>query len=286
MIRKVGFVGLGAMGTPMANVLIAAGFELYIYDPHSASCAALVEKGAQQCSSCAEVAQSSEVVVTMLPGAPQLKEVYLGADGLLAGSSAGLILIDSSTAEPSVIKEISEAATRKQVKVIDAPVGGGVPKAESGSLIMLASGELSAIQQAAPVLDAVGSRTIHVGPVGTGKALKLINNLITGMQCCLLAESLTLAEKSGVEFETLMSLLKDNLMWVVETIAGKMHNEDYTPGFKTSLMHKDLKLVLQMADDSETNIPFTSKALDTFGKAKDNGWEDLDFTCIKQLLES
>ena len=284
-MRKVGFVGLGAMGTPMANVLIEAGLELYIYDPYSKSCAALVEKGAHQCNSCAEVAQSSEVVVTMLPGAPEIKEVYLGAEGLLAGSHEGLILIDSSTAEPSIIKEISDAAIIKQVNVIDAPVGGGVPKAETGSLIMLASGEKSAIEQAAPVLDAIGSRTIHVGPVGTGKALKLINNLITGMQCCLLAESLTLAENSGVEFETLMSLLKGNLMWVVDTIAGKMHHRDYTPGFKTSLMHKDLKLVLQMADDSETKIPFTSKALSTFGEAKDNGWEDLDFTCIKQLLE-
>ncbi len=204
-MQKVGFIGLGTMGGSMAFNVLNAGFEMCVQDVNSEKVKKFAQGGVKTASSPKEVAGWSEVVITMLPDVPQVQEVYLGKKGLLSGAHVGLYLIDCSTVDPECSRRISKAAKAVGAIMFDAPVGGSPLEAAGGTLVMLAGGDKKDITACKDVLDAMGERTLMCGPVGSGSAMKLANNLITIVFQHLAVEGLNLAELAGVNTTRLAS---------------------------------------------------------------------------------
>jgi len=258
MIKKVGFIGLGAMGKGMAFNLLNAGFEMCVYDLNRKILKIFEESGAKIANNPKEVAQASEVVMTMLPEPQHVEAVYLGENGLLDGAHEGLYLIDSSTVDPECNKKVNEAAAKVGVIMFDAPVGGSPNEAAAGNLVMLAGGDKKDVEACRPVLDAVGQLTLFCGPVGMGSAVKLANNLMTMNLMAMIIEGYTLAEDAGVDTKVLAELQRLNVPRVSEMMALLFMAKVDDVGFQTILAHKDIRLALRMAENTGTPLPVGS----------------------------
>ncbi len=285
MKKKVGFIGLGAMGQPMARNLVKAGYDLTGYDINPDAGEELKKAGARTADSPQKVAESSDVVITMLPDSPEVEQVYLGEKGLLAGAHEGLILIDSSTIDPETTRRVGAQAFRKNVGMLDAPVGGGVPNAVQGNLIMLVGGEASTLAACQDILHAVGDRIIHVGPLGSGETLKLINNMMMGIYMFSLVEGFSLAAKTGLDPEKLLNMLKGNLLSFFERHTKNILQKDFRPGFRTKLGQKDLRLALKMAESAGASTPFGALAKEMLKLAMNQGLADQDWTAVLKMYE-
>ena len=283
MKKRVGFIGLGAMGKPMARNLLKAGYSLKVNDLNRLSMEELKEEGAQIASLPKEVAAESEVIITMLPDSPEVQEVYLGKDGLLSGATNKTIFIDSSTVEPETTWKVGDAVAQKGAAMLDAPVGGGVPNAVKGNLIMLVGGEKGTLEKCRDILMTVGDRIIHAGPLGSGEKLKLINNMMMGIYLFSLVEGLSLAKKCGLNEDKLMGLLKENLMSFYERHTTSMRKKEFQPGFRVRLGHKDLKLALKMADSNAASLPFAALTKEMLLMAKNYGLGEYDWTAVWSL---
>jgi 2-hydroxy-3-oxopropionate reductase len=283
MGRKVGFIGLGSMGKPMAINLMKAGYEMQVCDINPEALKEVKEGGANTWVFPKEVAKASEVVMTMLPDSPEIEEVYLGPNGLLAGAHDGLILIDSSTVDPQTTRKLGEAATLKNIKLLDAPVGGGMANAVQGNLIMLVGGEKEVLESCRDILETVGKKVIHAGPIGAGESLKLANNLMTGIFGCLLAEGLSFAEKINADQEKLFELLKTNLPRILEVLGQKIISKDFHPGFQTKLMFKDLKIISNLAQLNMASIPFGNLAKEMYLLTLKRDMGTSDFTSVRMI---
>ncbi len=279
-MKKVGFIGLGAMGYPMARNLLKAGYELHVCDINSEATKGLNGEGARVIDLPRDVARVAEVVITMLPDSPDVEQVYLGENGLLSGAYDGLILIDSSTIDPEITRKIGLEASKLGVDMLDAPVGGNVVTASHGNLIMLVGGEESVVEQCRGILETLGERIIHAGPLGAGESLKLANNLMTGIYACLLAEGFSFAKQADVDQEKLLDLLKGNLTRLFEMLSKRILEKNFEPGFKTKFMHKDLKLALKLGQDNDAPLPFGSLAKEMFQLTINQGLGDRDFTSV------
>jgi len=279
-MKKIGFIGLGAMGYPMARNLLNTGYELYVCDVNPEAMQALSGEGAQIVNLPREIAGISDVVITMLPDSPDVEAVYLGEHGLLSGAHDGLVLIDSSTIDPEVTRRIGREASALGVGMLDAPVGGNVTTAGQGNLIMLVGGEASLVDRCRHILETLGERIIHAGPLGAGESLKLANNLMTGIYACLLAEGLTFAREAGVEEEKLFDLLRGNLPRLFEMLSTRMVEKNFLPGFKTRFMDKDLRLALGLGKSSDTPLPFASLAKRMFRLRIDRELGEDDFASV------
>jgi len=279
-MKKIGFIGLGAMGYPMARNLLNAGYDLYVCDVNPEATQGLAGKGAHICDSPHEIAGIADVVITMLPDSPDVEAVYLGEQGLLSGAHDGLIFIDSSTIDPTMTRRIGGEASALGVGMLDAPVGGNVTTASQGNLIMLVGGEVSLVDRCRHILETLGERIIHAGPLGAGESLKLANNLMTGIYACLLAEGLTFAREAGVEEEKLFDLLRGNLPRLFEMLSTRMLEKNFVPGFKTQFMDKDLRLALELGKAGNTPLPFASLAKRMFRLRIDREPGDSDFASV------
>lgn len=284
-MKKIGFVGLGTMGNLMARNLIKAGFNLIVYDINPDATGEMQNEGALVAESLSEVAKNSEIVMTMLPDSPDVEEVYTGENGLVSGAHENLVFIDSSTISPDVTRKVGETVQASGAKMLDAPVGGSPVQAAAGNLIMLVGGEPEVIESCKDVLLTVGERIIHAGPLGSGEALKLSNNLTSALLVGMITEGFTLARGSGVKPEDLADLLKGNLPKIVPIVIDKVLNKDFALGFKASLMHKDLRLGLQMAQSNDVALPLGALIKEMYQFVLNEGHGDLDLTSLVTVYE-
>jgi len=258
MIKKVGFIGLGAMGKGMAFNLLNAGFEMSVYDLNPEILKTFEQAGAKIANNPKELAQLSDVVMTMLPEPQHVESVYLGENGLLEGAHEGLYLIDSSTVDPECNKKMCEAAAKVGVTMFDAPVGGSPMEAAAGNLVMLVGGKKKDMAACRPVLDVVGQLSLFCGPIGMGSAVKLANNLMTMNIMALVIEGYTMAEDAGVDTKVLAELQRLNVPRVFDMMVLMFMAKIDDVGFQTILAHKDVRLALKMAEDTGTPLPLGS----------------------------
>jgi 2-hydroxy-3-oxopropionate reductase len=261
---RIGFIGLGIMGRPMSRNLLAAGHELVVDEHHEAATAELVGLGARSGGTPAGIAQQVELVITMLPNSPHVREVALGPDGIVDGAHPGLVHVDMSSIAPLAAREIAEGLAGKGVAMLDAPVSGGEPKAVDGTLSIMVGGDRDAFDRVRDVLGAMGSSVVHVGGVGAGSTAKLANQVVVALNIAAVAEALVLAEKAGVAPEPVLAAIRGGLAGstVLEAKASMMLAHDFTPGFRLDLHVKDLLNAMDTGHGVAAPLPLTAAVLE------------------------
>jgi len=291
---NVGFIGTGTMGQPMLTNLVKKGFTVVAYDVVPAALAAAVKSGATAATSSAEVARRSELVITMLPSSAHVEQAYLGAGGVLEGVAAGRLCVDMSTIDPSVSRRVAAALAPRQVRFLDAPVSGGVPRATDGTLAIMVGGDARDLEEARPVLAALGANIIHVGAVGSGEVAKLCNNLIAGVSAVAVSEAFRIAEGFGVDAKVLTDVIAKSSgnTWVMEhmhpvpgLVARSASSQDYAPGFMTDLMAKDLGLAVDAARQLRVPVVVAPAAQQVLRLASSHGLGRKDFTSVYTFLK-
>ncbi len=278
-MRKIGFVGVGTMGTPMASNLIKAGYELVVCDRIAEKLEPLTALGARIASSPADVARQCEVVMTMLPADAAVKEVVLGAGGIAEGASAGLIVIDSSTVMPATSKQMAAELAKINVAMLDAPVTGSEPQAIEGKLTFIVGGDKEIYDKCVPLFEAMGKTTFHMGPNGAGSYTKLANNTISAITLVAFSEGVVLATKAGIDPKLFVEVISIGgaRSGQIANKAPKVLNRDFHPNFATVLMYKDLGLAGEVA--KELNVPTPALAIAremlNMAIAKGYGMEDV-----------
>ncbi len=283
--EKIGFIGLGIMGKPMAKNLIKAGHTLVIYGGSSAA-DELKEEGAESADSYKAVAEECDMVITCLPASAQVEEVYSGDEGLFAGAGEGDLLIDMSTISPLVTKELAREASEHGVKTLDAPISGGEPKAVSGELSIMVGGDEEDFERATPLFEAMGSPT-HVGEAGSGQIVKACNQIIVGIVLEGVSEALVLGSKAGVDPAKLMDAVSGGLAGtkVMDQKRDNFLGHDFDPGFRIELHHKDLGIALATAREVGVPLPLTALVDQMLQElqVKDRG--ELDHSALLTVLE-
>jgi len=285
---KIGFIGIGNMGRPMSINLIKAGHELTVHDIREEATEGPVRMGARAAGSPREVAESSDIVMTSLPSSEALEEVALGEDGVLEGAARGCILVDTSTVSPSTIRRVADVARGRGVEVLDAPVSGGVAGAEAGSLTVMVGGDRAVFERCLEVLRVIGENVYHVGGVGAGNTVKLVNNLMSLVNVAALSEGMVLGVKAGVDPETLYD--------VVRVSTGRSHALEvklpsiiskgrFEAGFAIDLACKDLGLAVDLGRELGVPLIVTSVARQVYELARARGMGRLDHTAVITLLE-
>ncbi|MBO0723431.1 MAG: NAD(P)-dependent oxidoreductase [Blastocatellia bacterium] len=266
-VSKVGFVGLGIMGAPMARNLLRAGFNLTVSTrtPGKAEKFALENEALgnlKAAGSAAEVAAASEVVISIVTDSPDVVAVARGEKGIFAAAKPGTIIIDMSTISPQVTRELAEEARTKGLHWLDAPVSGGEKGAIEGTLTIMVGGDPEALERARPVLGAMGKRITHFGPAGTGQSAKLCNQIMTAVNLLSVCEAMTFGAKAGLDLATLHQALTGGAAnsWALDILGKKMIERDFKPAFMVRLQQKDLRLVLEAADANHTALPAASLA--------------------------
>ncbi|MDL2226090.1 NAD(P)-dependent oxidoreductase [Deltaproteobacteria bacterium OttesenSCG-928-M10] len=277
---KAGFIGLGAMGRPMAKRLVAAGVELTVFDVVPEAVAELVALGAKAGSSAGEVAASADVVFSSLPNSAILKAVMLGEGGVSSGIKSGSLVVDLSSVEPQVSRQLAEAFKVKGCASLDAPVSGGVAGAEAGTLTIMVGGAAEDLARAKPLLDHLGKKIMHVGDNGSGQAIKLVNNLLLGANMAAVAEALTLGKKLGLEANTMLDVISQSsgASYALTAKAEKfIFKGEFNPGFAVDLQYKDLELAISTAKSLAQPLPMANQAQQLYevARAKGQGREDI-----------
>ncbi len=283
--EKVGFVGLGIMGKPMAKNLIKAGHQLVIYNGSSAA-DELKGEGAEGADSYKAVAEQCGIVITCLPADPQVEEVYTGDEGLLAGASEGDLLIDMSTISPLVTKDIARTASEKGVKTLDAPISGGEPGAIAGELSIMVGGDAEDFERARPLFEAMGTPT-HVGEAGSGQIVKACNQIIVGIVLEGVSEALVLGSKAGVDPAKVIEAVSGGLAGtkVMDQKRDKFLGHDFDPGFRIELHHKDLGIALATAREVGVPLPVTALVDQMLQELQVKGRGELDHSAVLSVLE-
>ena len=279
-MMKVGMIGLGIMGKPMAKNLLKAGYDLTVSSFNKAA-DELVECGAQKADNAA-IGESCDVVLTMLPNSPQVKEVMLGEDGVAAHMKPGAVFIDMSSINPVASKEIAAALAKRGIEMLDAPVSGGEPKAIDGTLSFMVGGKQEVFDKYKPLLGAMGSSVVRCGEVGAGNTTKLANQIIVACNIQALAEALTLAQKAGVDPQLVFEAIRGGLAGstVMNAKAPMMIAGDGRPGFKIDLHIKDLNNALDCAHTVGSPLPMTAAVQEIFQWLHNNGCGQDDHSSI------
>lgn len=263
-MKKVGFIGLGLMGQPMAINLLKAGYELTVYDRNEDKTAALVREGAAGAAGPQEVAEASEVIITMLPNSPHVLEVVFGEGGLYPVLRPGQYFVDMSSISPIAAQEIAEKLAEKGVAALDAPVSGGVEKAAAGTLAVMVGGTEEAFAAVKEVLSAMAGSLVLVGPAGAGQTCKLVNQMIVGVNIAILAEAFALGKKAGVNPENIFQAIRGGLAGsqCMEDKAPRMFSGNFAPGFRINLHAKDLGNVLETSRELHVAVPLTAQVME------------------------
>jgi 3-hydroxyisobutyrate dehydrogenase len=285
MKPSVGIIGLGLMGRPMAANVLKAGYDLTLWNRTASRADALVAQGAKRAATPREVASASEVVFTIVSDPAALESVLWGETGVFAGLRRGSVLVDSSTVTPVLARRAASAAATHGAEFLDAPVTGGTWGAEKGELVFMVGGETETLKRVEPVLGVMGKRWFHLGPHGAGQTVKLAMNLILGLQVEAFAEALALALRGGVAGERLVEVLQSSMgrSALIDIKAPMMLKENYTPSFPLRLMHKDLSLALDLANQLGVPLPATAAARETYNAIKGTGGADLDYSVIAKF---
>ena len=287
MKKKIGFVGLGIMGKPMAKNLVKAGYELVCFDINKDAVRELIGVGAKEAQSAKEVTQKSEIVITMLPNSPHVKEVVLGENGVLDGAKEGTILIDMSSIDPIVTKEIEKEVSKKGVIMFDAPVSGGEPKAIDGTVSIMVGGDEKVFEQIKDILLVMGASAILVGEIGSGNVTKLSNQIIVALNIAGMSEALVLATKAGVDPEKVFMAIKGGLAGstVLNAKVPLALEGNFKPGFRMELHIKDLTNALNAAHELCVPIPLTAQVMEMMQALKVQGKEKEDHGGLIQFYE-
>jgi 2-hydroxy-3-oxopropionate reductase len=285
--ERIGFIGLGVMGEPMARNLVDAGYSLVVHSRSPEPVEALAEAGAETASGPREVAEKADVVITMLPDSPAVETVVLGEDGVLAGASEGDLLIDMSTIHPTVSVTVAESAAERGVAALDAPVSGGDVGAQKGELSIMVGGEPDAFERAQPLLDVLGKTITHVGEAGAGQVVKACNQVVVAVTIAAVSEALVLGSKAGVDPEQILDVLGGGLAQnkVMEMRRSNFLEHDFTPGFRIDLHHKDLNIALESGDAYGVPLPVTGLVLQHMRALRAQGHGGDDHSGLIQLVE-
>jgi 2-hydroxy-3-oxopropionate reductase len=284
---KVGFVGLGIMGTPMARNLMKAGHRLVVYDIFPGPVAELAASGAARGESARDVAARSEVTITMVPDGPEVEAAILGANGALEGAARGSILVDMSSISPLVAQKVGAACEAKGVEFLDAPVSGSEPKAVEGTLAIMVGGRQQTFDKVLPLFQAMGSSATLTGPVGAGNVTKLANQIMVAVNIAAMGEALVLATKAGLDPEVVFNAVKGGLAGstVLNAKAPTLIARNFKPGFRVRLHQKDLRNALIEAESMKVSLPFTSLAQQVLMALMNEGRGDLDHSAIVTFIE-
>ena len=260
-MKKLGFIGLGVMGKPMATNLLKAGYPLTVWNRTRSKMDDLVKLGAAAGESPKDVAEKSDVVITIVSDSPDVEEVVLGPSGVIEGAKPGMILIDMSTISPTVTRKIAEKLVEKGVKMLDAPVSGGDIGAKQGTLSIMVGGPKEAFDECLPILEVLGKRITYMGSNGMGQSTKLCNQVICVLNIEAVCEGLMLGAKLGLDLEKLLNVVTAGAAgsWMLSNLGPKMIKRDFEPGFRISHQQKDLRLALTAA--AEVNLPLPGTAL-------------------------
>jgi 2-hydroxy-3-oxopropionate reductase len=286
-MERIGFIGLGIMGKPMAGNLLAAGYPVTVYNRSRGPVDELVAAGATAGRSVLEVAASSDVVITMLPDSPDVAAVVLGDDGVLDGISDGALYIDMSTIAPAMSRRIATALAERGVSAVDAPVSGGEPAARDGALSIMAGGSEEAVERAQPIFDVLGKATTYIGPPGAGQVAKAANQVVVGLTIQAVAEALILARKAGADPERVRAALLGGFAQsrILDLHGQRMLDGAFDPGFKLRLHRKDLAIALQLAREEQVPLFATAQAAGQMDALLAQGAGDRDHSALFTLYE-
>jgi len=285
---RVGFVGLGIMGWPMAENLVQAGYDLTVHNRTKKKAEEFAKNtGAQLAESPREVANNSDVVITMLPGPPEVEEVFLGEDGLIEGAGTGALLVDMSTSSPLLARKIAEVAREQGASALDAPVSGGDVGAKEGTLSIMVGGEQEDFERARPLFEVMGRTITHVGPSGAGQVVKAANQIVVALSIEAVSEALVLGERGGVSAEKILDVLSGGLAGnrVMEVKREKFLSHVFEPGGKARYQHKDLGIALDTARELGVVLPAAALADQLFAALEAQGRGDLDHSALLVLVE-
>jgi len=287
MKRKVGFIGLGIMGKPMARNLLKAGFPLVVFSRSKRPVEELVKEGAVSGDSPREVAERSEVLITMLPDSPEVKEVILGKDGILQGAKTGTVVIDMSSINPLVTQEIAKILKEKGVDMLDAPVSGGETGAIQGTLAIMVGGEDEVFKDCMEIFKALGKNIVHVGGIGAGGYVKLVNQIITALNLATVGEAFSLGVKAGLDPQVIYQAIRGGLAGsqILDSKAPMIFGRNFKPGFKIKLHHKDLNNALSTAKELGVPLPLSSFVQQIFVSLITEGKGEEDHSALATFFE-
>lgn len=285
-IRKVGVIGLGIMGTGMARNLHRAGFEVVVYNRTAERSKPLAQEGMAAAASPRELASRVDAVLTVVSDIPALEAVLLGPDGAFTGARPGTLFIDSSTVTPQASRAMAEEARRRGCEFLDAPVVGSKDAARDGQLYFMAGGSEEAFRRAQPLFGAMGRGAIHMGPSGSGSAIKLVNNLIAAVTMVALSEGIMVAEAAGLNPGRVRQLLFDSVVGspFLRYKLPKVQERDFSTQFALALMHKDVRYFLKMAGAHDRPVPVAALVGQLFRAAARAGWAEHDMSAIFAYL--
>lgn len=286
-MAKIGFIGLGIMGKPMSKNLIKAGYELVVYNRSQDAVTELVAEGAQAADTPKAVAELTDIIITMLPNSPQVREVVLGVNGVIEGAKQGAIVIDMSSIAPLVSREIAAKLAEKGIEMLDAPVSGGEPKAIDATLSVMVGGKQEIFDACYNLMKTMAGSVVRTGDIGAGNITKLANQVIVALNIAAMSEALVLASKAGVEPELLYQAIRGGLAGstVLDAKAPLVLDRKFNPGFRINLHIKDLTNVLETSHEIGIPLPLTAAVMEMMQALKVDGMGDLDHGALIRYYE-
>ena len=286
-MKSIGFIGLGIMGKPMAQNLIKAGYQLIVYDLNQSNMDELAGFGAKKAVSAKEAAENAEIVITMLPNSPHVETAVCGSSGVLEGAKEGLILVDMSSIAPLASKKIQQKCMEKGVKMIDAPVSGGEPKAIDGSLSIMVGGTREVFEEVYDILMVMGNSAVYCGEIGAGNTTKLVNQIIVALNIAAVSEGFMLAKKADVDPQAVFEAIKGGLAGstVMDAKVPMILNHDYKPGFRINLHIKDLSNVIDTGHSLGAPLPLTAQVMEMLQTLNADGCAMEDHSAIAKYYE-
>jgi 2-hydroxy-3-oxopropionate reductase len=286
-VENVGFVGLGIMGAAMAGNLLEAEHELVVHNRTRTKAEQLAQHGARVAASPREVAQTSDVVITMLPGPPEVEEVVAGEGGLLEGAAEGSLIVDMSTSSPLLARQLASMARERGVRMLDGPVSGGDVGARDGTLSILVGGEDEDFERARPLFEVMGETVVYVGGAGAGQVVKACNQIVVALVIEAVAEALVLGSKAGVAPDRVVEVLSGGLASnrVLEVKGEKFLSHEFTPGGKVEYHRKDLGIALAAGREYGVTLPVTALVEQMFGVLEAKGRGGWDHSALLTLIE-
>jgi 3-hydroxyisobutyrate dehydrogenase len=293
-MARIGFIGLGHMGMPMAHNLLKGGHDLFVYDIAPQGVDQLVTLGATRCQTLAAIAEQADTVITMLQTGAQVRAVTQGKEGLLAHLKPERLYLECSTIDVATSREIHQQAQARNIAMLDAPVSGGVIGAEAATLTFMVGGEAKTFARAKPLLELMGKNIIHAGAAGNGQVAKICNNMILGVSMIAVSEAFALGEKLGLDAKTFydISSQSSGQCWSMTSycpapglVEAAPSNRDYEAGFTANMMLKDLRLSQRAATEAKATTPLGAQATKVYKQFTDEGHGDLDFSGIIKMIE-
>ncbi|WP_094607808.1 2-hydroxy-3-oxopropionate reductase [Sporomusa silvacetica DSM 10669] len=284
---KIGFIGLGIMGKPMSKNLIKAGYDLIVVDKNQSAVDEVVAAGAKSAATAKAAAQAADIIITMLPNSPHVKEVVLGENGVLEGANKGATFIDMSSIAPLVSRELAAKLAEKGVEMLDAPVSGGEPKAIDGTMSVMVGGKQEVFDKCYPVMKAMAGSVVRTGEIGAGNVTKLANQVIVALNIAAMSEALVLASKAGVEPELVYQAIRGGLAGstVLDAKAPLVMDRKFDPGFRINLHIKDLNNALETAHDMGVPLPMTAAVMEMMQALKVDDMGEKDHCSLVRYYE-